>query len=117
MNSQDTPFQYHRPVNPSDFVDRDTELSSILNGLIYQGNNVNLFGNPGIGKSSLLGKLQIEIENHYKDVLLVHLFLMSFVKASGTDLARAYLKNEKMTCTLPKCHVFLKYYDTTRRTI
>jgi hypothetical protein len=28
---------------------------------------------------------------------------------------RAYLKNEKMTCTLPKCHVSLKYYDTTKR--
>ncbi|MGD1046074.1 MAG: hypothetical protein ABR936_12265 [Bacteroidota bacterium] len=30
---------------------------------------------------------------------------------------RVYLKNEEMTCTLPECHVYFDYYDTTKRTL
>jgi hypothetical protein len=32
-------------------------------------------------------------------------------------VTRSYLKNEEMTCTLPECHVYFDYYDTTKRTI
>jgi hypothetical protein len=38
-------------------------------------------------------------------------------KNKATDVIRAYLKNEKMTCTLPECHVYFEYYDTTKRTL
>jgi diketogulonate reductase-like aldo/keto reductase len=32
-------------------------------------------------------------------------------------ITRVYLKNEEMTCTLPECHVYFDYYDTTKRTL
>jgi hypothetical protein len=32
-------------------------------------------------------------------------------------ISRTYLKNEKMTYTLPECHVFSNYYDITKRII
>jgi hypothetical protein len=91
MTFHETPFRSTKPVEASEFVDRDHELSVIQKCLLFQGNNVNLFGAPGIGKSSVLRKLQADIATHYKDVLVVHLYLMSFVKSSGTDLARFFL--------------------------
>jgi negative regulator of replication initiation len=52
-------------------------------------------------------------------VMFVLSIPLSFSRAKEIFKAdtRSYLKNEKMTCTLPECHVSFDYYDTTKRTL
>ena len=65
------PFVVGPPVQPGKFVDRGSELRSILGRLLNQGQSTAIVGQPRIGKTSLLLKLEDELKrmDHFGDGL------------------------------------------------
>ncbi|MCK5224740.1 hypothetical protein KAR04_08205 [Candidatus Calescamantes bacterium] len=78
-------------MEPSLFIDREDELSHAMQCLFSEGMNINVFGEPGIGKTSFLNKLRDEIIKAHPDTLVIQLFLLSYVERETVDLARIFL--------------------------
>jgi uncharacterized protein len=56
------PFQVTKPVGPSEVIDRDQEASR-LDDLAVEGNNARLVAPRRFGKTSLLNRVQAQLEN------------------------------------------------------
>jgi len=65
------PFVYGLPVQGSKFLDRENELRAILNRL-SNGDSTAVFGEPHIGKTSLLFKLADELSNDAQHLVVFH---------------------------------------------
>jgi nucleoside phosphorylase len=59
------PFVYGRPVQPNEFLDRESDLRTVFNRL-RNGDSTAIVGEPHIGKTSLLMRLaDEETQSHY----------------------------------------------------
>jgi hypothetical protein len=56
------PFQVTKPVGPSEVIDRDQETSRLVD-LALEGNNARLVAPRRFGKTSLLNRVQAQLEN------------------------------------------------------
>lgn len=73
-------FIVNRIVNPELFVNRTQELEFLYQSLNIKGNNVLIHGERGIGKSSILGKLEYDIRNNKDLKTLPIIFNLLFLQ-------------------------------------
>ncbi len=56
------PFQVTKPVDPAEVIDRDQETHRLVE-LATEGNNAQLVAPRRYGKTSLLRRVQVQLEN------------------------------------------------------
>jgi hypothetical protein len=89
---------YYNPFNPYKrastdlFINRDTELYDAIQHLCYDGSNIQIRGDAGIGKTSFLFHLKNHIKMNFNNCLVLYLELFSALGKGDNEL-RIYFLN------------------------
>jgi len=85
------PYSSHHPVKPELFINRESELNDCVHYVLDNGINVNIYGPPGVGKTSFLYKLESEINHKKPETFVLYLPLLSYVESNTVNLSKLIL--------------------------